>query len=221
MELPQESGRQVSVALALSLLVLAAALALAACGGGELTPPSDLPSWPAGASPSPAVSIPVGPGMSFEGTPSGSGTDGWEFRPYVDIEVTALGYFDDNADGLVQDHWAGIFDMATKKGVVTTTVGPNSTLDGAYRWEAVTPWVLKAGHSYVVAIWGRYEPGQPYDTDTYSRPAGAVWAPEIKHGRYRATLGPWGFPDQVQELSELILTANFKFKPVSASSPSP
>jgi len=211
------------VTLVLAPLLLLA-LALAACGGDEFTVPADLPSWPAGSSPSPAVTVPVGPGIDAEaeGWPAGQGTDGWEFRPYVDIAVTALGHFDDNADGLVSPERAGIFDTQSERGLASIWIGPDSPLDGAYRWESLkSPLVLKAGHSYVVAIWGRYEPGQPYDPDSHSRPVGMVWSPWIKHGKYHANSKPWGFPEEQREQNVFVLTANFKFQPVSAASPSP
>jgi hypothetical protein len=195
-------------------------LALPACGGDEFTVPADLPSWPAGSSPSPAVYVPVGPGLNAEDSASdtGSWTDGWEFWPYVDIEVTALGYFDDNADGLVSSHRAGIFDTLSADGLAGTSIGPDSPLDGAYRWESLaSPLVLKAGHSYVVAVSAK---GPPWDLDTPSRPAGMVWSPWIKHGKYHANLKPWGFPE-VDKGEMFVLTANFKFQPVSAASSTP
>jgi hypothetical protein len=207
-----------AASLAVALLVVAGALTLAACGGGEFTPPSDLPGWPPDASPSPAVSIPAGTAAYEAEWHQGRGTDGWEFRPYVDIEVTALGYFDYKGDGLVRPHDAGVFDTAKKHLIVSAKVDSESTLDGAYRWESVEPpWVLEAGHPYVVAVYGE---GPPGDVDTANRPAGTVWAPWIKHGKYHANHNPWGFPE-VDIGEAFVLTANFKFKPVSAVSPSP
>ena len=48
-----------------------------------------------------------------EGTTEGfkSSTNGWEFKPTVDIQVTDLGYFDDGGDGLRHPHPVGIFDV--------------------------------------------------------------------------------------------------------------
>ena len=66
---------------------------LAGCGGSPFTPPSDLPSWPAGASPSPAVSVSPQEGSIGHFGPRNAveaETDGWVFRPCTDIVVTAL-----------------------------------------------------------------------------------------------------------------------------------
>ena len=88
-----------------------------------------------------------------EGTTEGfqSSTNGWEFKPTVDIKVTDLGYFDDGGDGLRHPHPVGIFDTDTEKLLVKTTVQRMSPLDEAYRFAKIKPVTLQAGESYVVA----------------------------------------------------------------------
>jgi hypothetical protein len=191
------------------VVVVAGALGLAGCGSGEFTPPSDLPSWPAGASPSPAVSISPQAGTTEDFVAE---TDGWEFRPYVDIEVTALGYFDGGANGLVHDHKVGIFDADSHRSIVTAQVHPDSALQGAFRWESISPAVLHAGKSYVLA--GTSLP--PYDAEAA---APGQWAPELKRGAYREAHGGWQYP--VEHFREPFTGPNFKFKPLSAVSLSP
>ena len=132
-------------------------------------------------------------------------TDGWEFRPYTDIVVTALGYFDGSGDGLRHDHEVAIFDADSRDAIATAQVHPDSVLQGAFRWESIRPVLLLTGKSYVVA--GSSCP--PFD-------------PEARHGRdvgTRADAWPttarftvaWASPtDHFRRPST---GPNFKFKP--------
>jgi hypothetical protein len=211
---PQGSHPFVSVVLALLV-----ALALVACGGA--TSPSAAPSnsWMPGASPIPAMSIPA-----QQGTTVGfvTGTDGWIFRSTVDIEVTALGFYDDGRDGLVGPHRTAIFDTSDKTPIVSATIQPQSALDGAFRWESIEPVVLRAGHAYMMA----WETPRPFDPEVLN-PRDTSLAPELRYVGYRELLAEketetksiWGYP--YKEVHNVILSGNFKFRPVSVASPSP
>ncbi len=81
------------------------------------------------------------------------GTDGFRFSPKVDIDVTALGYFDHLQNGfpVSKQHPVALYDFATKQRLVRVVVNTASTLDGIFRYTAIEPMRLKAGQSYVVA----------------------------------------------------------------------
>jgi len=216
-------GSSTIVASVLALLVVIAGLALAACGGESTTAsnapsptpseavssstPTPSPGWTQGADPIPAVTYPAQAPDDTSGYVDE--TDGWEFTPTVDIRVTALGFYDDGQDGLRQAHPVGIFDASNKRPIVRVRVQPDSSLDGAFRWESIKPVILDAGHSYVVAA---YVP-PPYDPEV-GAPEGQVWAPEVRLVQAREGKGGWEFPSELT--SPVYLTANFKLKPVSA-----
>lgn len=84
---------------------------------------------------------------------SAQGTDGFRFSPNVDIEVTALGYFDHLQDGfpVSKQHPVALYDFTTKQRLVRVVVNTASTLDGIFRYTAIEPLRLNAGQSYVVA----------------------------------------------------------------------
>ena len=192
---------------------LATLLMLAACGGHPFSlPPTARPAWPADASPRPAVTYPAQSATTKDFSDS---SEGWSFKPVVDIEVTALGYYDDGQDGLLHAHRSAIFDSATRQAVVEATVQPRSSLDGLFRWEPVGPVILKAGHEYVMMSSGE----GPFDPQVLN-PKGASLAPELLYLCCRETQanGPtWEYP--VRSVSGILLSGNFKFKPVTGSSP--
>ena len=101
-------GRAPIVGL-LPLLTLLLACAIAACGDSD-TAPTDLPTR---TTPVAAYSFPAQ--EPFDTGEYCSETDGLEFVPWVDIEVTSLGYYDDGDDGLVQEHTVGIFETSSKE----------------------------------------------------------------------------------------------------------
>jgi hypothetical protein len=139
---------------------------------------------------------------------------GWRFEPTVDIEVSALGFYDEGRNGLRSPHRAAIFDTADRKVIVETTVQSRSPLDGAFRWEPAGPVVLKAGHKYVMA----WDSPSPFDPEVLN-PGNASLAPALRYLGYRETTEggpPWGYPETA--VKNVILSGNFKYKPVSAAS---
>ena len=184
----------------------AAALALAACGSD--TAPTDLPTR---TTPVPAYSFDPGSGTTAGAR---SGTDGLEFVPWVDIEVSALGFCDAGGDGLLNSHTVGIFDTDTEELVTpTVVVDSESVPDGFYRYESITPVVLKAGRSYTVA--GHSE--SPFDPA--DKGSGDDWEPELRFVRH--TEGPSIFQFPSWPKPSVWMVPNFKFMPVPASSPTP
>jgi hypothetical protein len=90
-------------------------------------------------------------GSIFSGF-SNDETVGWRFTVAsgTDIFVTALGWWDDvPADPLDATHQVGLWALdGTLLG--STTVQTNSTLNGAFRYESITPILLTAGTGYVI-----------------------------------------------------------------------
>src|SRR5690606_20194842 len=63
------------------------------------------------------------------------GTDGFRFTPNVDLEVTALGYYDHNQDGFTSAfHPVAIYDFVTRAQLVKVSVQSTSPLDGLLRY---------------------------------------------------------------------------------------
>ena len=202
----RESSR-LSARLAVVPVIAFLLVGLAACGS-----PKRPTSLPTRTSPVAAFSFPP-----QEGTNDNFGvtTDGLEFVPWVDIEVTALGYYDDGRDGLVSSHSVGIFDAASRELVTPeVTVDSQSALEGFYRYEPIAPVVLKEGRAYLVA--GGCP--RPFDKSV-NKPHGLVWAPEVRFTRYRVGHGVFRYPTSTPP--QLWIQPNFKFMPVSAASPTP
>jgi hypothetical protein len=134
--------------------------------------------------------------------------------PTMDIKVSALGFYDDGQDGLRSPHRVAILDIAHKAVVVETTVRTLSPLDGAFRWEPVAPVVLKAGHEYVMA----WDSPAPFDPEVLN-PENASLALELLFLGYRRTAQGgtlWG--DRKTGVNDVILSGDFKYKPVPAAS---
>jgi len=199
-------GSSTIVVGVLPVLILLALLALAACGGSG-TAPTDLPTrtTPVAAFTFPADQKPQ------SGAGEGS-TGGLEFVPWIDIEVSALGYYDHGQDGLRNDHKVVIWDYHGVKTVTPTVIVTSaSVLEGQFRYEPIAPVVLKAGTQYVVAFLN-------IDGDPGTHPKEVVWAPEIRFVGWRERDGSWGFPSGTWDF--LDVSGNFKFLPVSTASPS-
>ena len=205
-----------TVASVLAPLAVAALLTLAACGGvcPFRLPPTAAPAWPEGTAPLPAVTY-----SAHDATTKGfiDSSEGWSFKPVVDIEVTSLGYYDDGGNGLLHAHRSAIFDGATGLAVVETIIRSQSPLAGLFRWESVGPVVLKAGQEYVM-VSSREAPFDPEVLD----PDDASLAPELLYVGNSETPengSGWGYPDR--SVSSILLSGNFRFRPVSAASATP
>jgi hypothetical protein len=85
---------------------------------------------------------------------NGPFTLGWEFTANQNMTVTALGVFDGNQDGLVENHPVGIWDSAGNL-VGSTVVGAGTVdpLTNQFRYSSVS-FNLVAGETYEIgAIW--------------------------------------------------------------------
>ena len=153
-----------------------------------------------------------------------SASDGFEFIPVVDIEVTALGYYDHQGNGLIRSHPVGIFDTATQARLTVATIDNADALEPAshFRYEALaTPIRLVAGQSYCVA---GFDPGATFDP--YIHPSGAAGGevsiePLLDFVSYR-TAGSQElvFPKNLSASGKPRVAwygPNLKFKPVSTT----
>lgn len=77
---------------------------------------------------------------------------GFVFTTNEAIDVTALGYYDEDQDGFLTDHEVGIFD---EDGILLISTilkaGTSSALEGHYRYNAVSPITLAANTTFVIA----------------------------------------------------------------------
>jgi hypothetical protein len=79
---------------------------------------------------------------------------GWQFTLSSSVDVTALGVFDNNGDGLSISHDVGIFQLSDQSLLISTTVpaGTPGFLDSGFRFASLsTDFVLAAGE-YVIAM---------------------------------------------------------------------
>lgn len=80
---------------------------------------------------------------------------GWQFQTHAPISVDGLGYFDFAADGLNGSHDVGIWNSSGSllaSATVDTSdsiVGPPA-VDGAFRYEPITPLLLPAGQTFTI-----------------------------------------------------------------------
>src|SRR5436309_3045285 len=63
---------------------------------------------------------------------NGSWSLGWEFTVNQAIDVTSVGFYDDQRNGLTAGHPVGIFDAATNL-LASATVAPGDPLTGFFR----------------------------------------------------------------------------------------
>ena len=77
---------------------------------------------------------------------------GFVFTTNADVEVTSLGYYDEDQDGFLTNHEVGIFNSNGQLLISTMlTAGSESHLDGLYRYRAVTPITLPANETFTIA----------------------------------------------------------------------
>ncbi len=144
-----------------------------------------------------------------------SGTDGFRFRPNVDIEVTALGYYDHDQDGFGTGfHPVAIFDFATRAQLTKVSVLNASPVDGLFRYAEIEPLTLTAGVSYMLA---GYTPGM--EGNHALGPTGLTTASAITYEGYRyiENTGDVIFPTQSDNTP--FFGPNLRFRALAAPTP--
>ncbi len=81
---------------------------------------------------------------------NGSWSRGWAFTVNEAVEVLALGFYDDQKNGLTESHEIGIFD-SNQQLIVSGIVTPNDPLQSWWRWTNVTATLLVPGQGYQIA----------------------------------------------------------------------
>jgi len=145
------------------------------------------------------------------GTPM---TLGWTFQSQTDINVTALGAFNDvlhNSGNLEIGIWNSSGDLLTSSLVALTGTSSDSV------YQSVTPVMLTAGQTYYL---GAYSPSQTVyfyvvgpDSDTHGY---AIISPEIQLGGLAFnTNSVFAFPSSTEgQPSDAVVMPNFQFQAV-------
>lgn len=104
----------------------------------------------AGAAGTPAVDV-TGLGGGRDYYQGESYCTGFRFTANQALNVTELGFYDDDKDGIVGNHNVGIYDVVTKKLLAKTTVVPSDPLTGFFRYHSLSaPVTLPANRDYFI-----------------------------------------------------------------------
>lgn len=102
-------------------------------------------AWAAG---TPAVDVTLSGRDYYQGE---SYCTGFRFTANQALNVTELGFYDDDKDGIVGNHDVGIYDVVTKKLLAKTTVVPSDPLTGFFRYHPLSaPVNLPANRDYFI-----------------------------------------------------------------------
>src|SRR5205085_1953223 len=100
-----------------------------------------------------ANSMITDPGQGIVATSGADQTVGFQFTDGgPNLEVTALGVWDQNGDGLLNSHFVGIWDInGNLLGQVLVAAGTTDPLIGEFRYATLTqPILLNCGFQYVI-----------------------------------------------------------------------
>jgi hypothetical protein len=181
------------------LLQLVIALMLLACAGGGPLAVAD------------TIALTTTPGLQVNN--NGDWVLGYSFTVNTSIDVTSLGVYDYQADGLSGSHDVGLW---TSSGALlaSTTVpaGTGAILDSSFRFTSITAVPLTAGETYYVGATKTYADGDIWLPD----PLSLVAAPEITYvGRqYEFYSGTLVFPGLSGSSATGYFGGNFQFSSV-------
>ncbi|HZJ16509.1 MAG TPA: DUF4082 domain-containing protein [Chthoniobacteraceae bacterium] len=144
-------------------------------------------------------------------------TEGWSFKPNVNVTVTHLGFLDYEGDGLNFSHAVGLWLNGGALLGSTTVQTSDPLLDG-FRYTSLTPINLLAGQTYVIGAF--YSPNSdflrvvPFGASSFST------APEISYLGARYVVGPNSLqrPDVVSTTTGF-WGPNFQFTPTVVPEP--
>jgi Domain of unknown function (DUF4082) len=90
-------------------------------------------------------------------------TVGFKFTANKNLTVNALGFYDDNQDGLITSHDVGIYDLSgTLLTSTSVASGTNVGLDGKFRYSSISSFNLNSGQSYIIAGLANGQDGYTY-----------------------------------------------------------
>jgi hypothetical protein len=157
-------------------------------------------------------------------------TLGWSFRPLSEMQLTDLGFYDANGDGLLVSHRVGVWNSAG--GLLADVFVPAGTaaaLQSGYRYVSVPALTLLPGETYVIGATSQGLPDfeglevtvfDPYPF-YYVDPATLVVDSNLSLLSFRRFIAPNdGFPQlppgdlnypPLDILSEYTLAPNFQF----------
>ncbi len=106
---------------------------------------------------------------------------GYTFSVSEALDITALGFYDANQDGLGVAHTVAIYSFGVSDALVTAEVpaGTGGTLDNYFRFVPIAPVQLGAGETYVIVATWPYGAGDPF-----------VWYPPSGWGVTSITVDP-------------------------------
>ncbi|HUT35727.1 MAG TPA: DUF4082 domain-containing protein [Planctomycetota bacterium] len=108
---------------------------------------------------------------------------GFQFTTNQPIVVSALGFYDNGQDGLVESHSVGIFDTSGSL-LASAIVEPSDPLDGLFRYHLIDALTLPAGQDFIAAAVTGTE-------EYFWGPLSIAWDPSITFvmDRYDLTTG--------------------------------
>ena len=97
-----------------------------------------------------------------------TGTVGWSFSVNTPINISYLGVYDENGDGLAVSKDVGLWDLGTSSLLASATVpsGTAGVLQGQFRYSPITSLQLSPGNNYVIGASYVPQGGNP-DPDWY------------------------------------------------------
>jgi len=152
-------------------------------------------------------------------------TLGFEFSADNAQSITALGAYDSGRDGLAGAATVGVWDLfGNLLASATVPSGTGGTLDGDFRFVAITPLALAVGQHYVVGSWDEFD----LQTNWGVGPNGGTAATNLNlsfYGDRFSNLGggnpDFAYPDAGTGTHGARLGANFIIERTAAGQPVP
>lgn len=161
----------------------------------------------------PAVNL-TSPGIEYNG---GLYTLGFEFSVAGNYSIDSLGVYDNLGDGLTTGANIGLWDMNGNLLASTTIAAGGGTLDGLFRYNAITPYALTSGTHYIV---GAFTQDLATSLNTNQGGVGAVNPlVTIHRDRFSPFDSAFGFPSDTNNHVGAWLGGNFNL--VEAAVPEP
>lgn len=153
-----------------------------------------------------------------------SGVFGWQFTTRSDIQITALGIYDNPGvsgggypgDGLLESHDIAVWDVSSHVSPVVSALIPSgidASLVSGFRWVNIPQVTLLAGHDYVIAALYSNTDLRDLVTGAINNPGFVLTAShDIQFGGYRAAGYPFlAFPEYYAPGAQFAFGPNFLY----------